>query len=266
MAFTSYEYKGLCWSCSDALPVKHLFSGRLGEPGDWPYSADREERWLRDEVQNRVRGIWTDHCEGAGLPGAVCFTRQVHGSAVRRPAREEATLPPLHTLPPDCDGLCTGEKGLPLAVFTADCVPVLLCDRAGTAAAALHCGWKGTARDMIGSGVAALRELGAESGELCAAIGPAIGACCFEVGFEVVEAMIALLGGDDGGVWWPEEGVKDKYMVDLKEVNRRRLMQLGVPESRIDVSPDCTICQGERYWSHRSTKGLRGTQASIIML
>ncbi len=266
MAFTYHEYRGLIWSVSDKLPVKHLFTGRLGGVGDYPYSSNYDPVWLRGEVQQRVREQWLNLCEGAGLPKGLCFTHQVHGVLVRRVSENDLCLPPLKQVPEDCDGLCTDRPGLPLCVFSADCVPVLLCTADGRAAAALHCGWKGTVKDMIGSGVAALRALGAAPEELCAAIGPAISVCCFETGPEVPEAGGKMLGADAAGTYHDEEGVPGKSMVDLKEVNRRRLLQLGVPAERIDVSEDCTMCGGERYWSHRATHGVRGTQASVIML
>ncbi len=265
--FTYHEYEGLMWSCSDKLPVKHLFSGRLGGVGDWPYSTNPDPDWETVENQKRVRALWQTLFRGAEMPERVCLTHQVHGNLVRIVTEADAAFPPLRVLPPDCDGLAVGEKNLPIAVFTADCIPVLLCNKAGTAAAALHCGWKGTAKDMIGSGVAAMRELGVEPEDICAAIGPGISRCCFETGGEVPEAMAALLGADADGCFEPEEGVPGKFMVDLKEVNRRRLLQLGVKAENIDVSGDCTMCDREnRYWSHRATKGVRGTMASFILL
>ena len=266
MSFTYYNYEGLSWSCSDRLPVKHLFTGKLGGVGDWPYSTDPDPDWETIESQNRVRALWQTLFRGAGLPEKVCLTHQVHGNRVRIVTEEDASFPPLRVLPEDCDGLATGERALPIAVFTADCIPVLLCDERATAVAALHCGWKGTAKDMIGSGVAAMRELGVEPENICAAIGPGISRCCFETGPEVPEAMAALLGADAEGCYAPEAGVPGKFMVDLKEVNRRRLLQLGVKAGNIDVSPDCTMCDTERYWSHRATKGKRGTMASFVML
>ena len=99
-----------------------------------------------------------------------------------------------------------------------------------------------------------------------AAIGPAISRCCFETGPEVPEAVRALLGSDAEGLCPPEEGVEGKFLVDLKETNRRRLLQLGLAPEHIDVSPDCTMCMQDVYWSHRATKGRRGTMASVIML
>ena len=80
------------------------------------------------------------------------------------------------------------------------------------------------------------------------------------------KAVRALLGSDAEGLCPPEEGVEGKFLVDLKETNRRRLLQLGLAPEHIDVSPDCTMCMQDVYWSHRATKGRRGTMASVIML
>lgn len=266
MSFTCYNYEGLSWSCSDKLPVKHLFSGKLGGVGDWPYSTNPDPDWETEQNQKKVRALWQQLFRGAELPEKVCLTHQIHGNLVRTVSAADAAFPPLRVLPPDCDGLAVAEKGLPVGVFTADCIPVLLCDRSGSAAAALHCGWKGTAKDMIGSGVAALGRLGVKPEDICAAIGPGISRCCFEVGPEVPAAMEQLLGADAEDVYEPEEGVSGKFMLDLKEVNRRRLLQLGVKAENIDVSSDCTMCDTDRYWSHRATRGVRGTMVSLIML
>ena len=97
-------------------------------------------------------------------------------------------------------------------------------------------------------------------------IGPCASVCCYETGPEVKEAVEAMLGPDAAGLCRPEEGVPGKYMVDLKETNRRALLRRGVQSGHIDVSPDCTMCMSDVYWSHRAAKGVRGTQASIIML
>ena len=119
---------------------------------------------------------------------------------------------------------------------------------------------------MMGAAVKAIRDMGGREENIRAAIGPAISRCCFETGPEVKEAVEALLGADAEGLCPPEEGVPGKYMVDLKETNRRRLLQLGLRAENIDVSADCTMCMSDVYWSHRATKGHRGTMASVIML
>ncbi len=267
MAFTLYEKNGLSWTASDVLGGRHMFTRRLGEVGEFPYSAVPDPVWGSDEVQTRVRQLWLRLRDAGGFPPeGFCFTRQIHGTRIRYVTARERRLPPLLVLPEDCDGLITDLPGVPLCVFTADCVPVLFSEPEKGIVCAVHSGWKGTVADMMGAAVTAITRLGGEVKNIRAAIGPAISRCCYETGPEVKEAVEALLGADAAGLCPPEEGVPGKYMVDLKETNRRRLLQLGVEAASIDVSPDCTMCMSDVYWSHRATKGVRGTMASIIML
>ncbi len=267
MAFALREKNGLSWLESDMLPCRHMFTRRLGGVGDFPYTSQPDPEWQRPERQERVRRLWEALAEaGEFPPQGMCFTRQVHGTRVRYADGSQRCLPPLARRPEDCDGLVTDRPGVPLAVFTADCVPVLLCDVQAGVAAAAHCGWRGTVQDMAGAAVAAMAARGARPERIRAAIGPAISGCCFETGPEVPQAVEELLGPDARGLCPPEEGVPGKFLVDLKEANRRRLLQLGVPAGNIDVCSDCTMCMSDVYWSHRATAGVRGTQASIIML
>ena len=267
MAFELTEKNGLSWVTSDVLETKHMFTRRLGGVGDFPYSSNPDPEWERPEIQRRVRTQWLALRDAGGFPAeGFCFTRQVHATHIRYVTASERKIPPLEHKPEDCDGLITDRPGVPLCVFTADCVPVLLHGPAAGIAAAVHSGWKGTVQDMMGAAVRAIRDMGGRPENIRAAIGPAISQCCFEAGPEVKEAVEALLGADAEGLCPPEVGVEGKYMVDLKEANRRRLLQLGVAAERIDVSPDCTMCMADLYWSHRATRGQRGTQASIIML
>lgn len=150
------------------------------------------------------------------------------------------------------DGLITREPELALVVFTADCVPVLL--QGPGVVAAVHAGWRGTAKGIAAKAVA---EMGCDPADIHAFIGPSIGLCCYEVGDEVREAMRQRMGEE------AESFFRDRH-IDLKGLNRRQLELAGV--SRIDVSTACTCCSHERYWSHRYTKGQRGTQAGVIVL
>ena len=267
MAFTLIEKGGLSWTTSERLAAKHMFTRRLGGVGDFPYSSNPDPEWEASERQARVRELWLALRRAGDFPAeGFCFTRQIHGTEIRRVTAAERSLPPLAARPADCDGLITDEPGVPLCVFTADCVPVLFHEPEAGVICAVHSGWKGTAHDMMGAAVAAVERMGGRAERLRAAIGPAISRCCYETGPEVKEAVEALLGPDAEGVCPPEEGVPGKFMVDLKETNRRRLLQLGVRAENIDVSPDCTKCMSDVYWSHRATGGRRGTMASIIML
>ena len=229
MAFHLHEQNGLSWLTSDLLPARHMFTRRLGGVGDYPYSSRPDPEWERPERQARVREQWLDLLAAGNYPAeGICFTHQVHGTHIRTVTRRERQVPPLPRTPDDCDGLITVERDNPLCVFTADCVPVLLCDAKAGVAAAVHSGWKGTVNDMMGAAVAKLIAMGATESNIFAAIGPCIDRCCFETGPEVKEAVEAMLGPDAEGLCPPEEGVPGKYMVDLKEANRRALLRRGV--------------------------------------
>ena len=143
-------------------------------------------------------------------------------------------------------------------------MPVLLWDSEGRAIGAVHCGWRSSVGDILKNALEAMGSLGAESSTICAAIGPAIGSCCFETDDDVPEAITAWLKGDTEGLF--TKRADGKTLVDLRGANARRLMQLGVPSENIDVSDECTFCSHDKYWSHRYTRGRRGSQASVIML
>ena len=266
MAFTLTEKDGFSWLTTDMLGAKHMFTRRLSGVGENPFFSHPEAE-PTPELLERVRDLWLRFRDAGGFPQeGFCFTHQVHQTRIRRVTAAERRIPPLTPIPPDCDGLITDEPGVPLCVFTADCVPVLFSEPEAGLVCAVHSGWRGTAGDMMGAAVAAITGVGGRIENIRAAIGPCIAKCCFETGPEVKQAVEALLGADAEGLCPPEEGVPGKYMVDLKETNRRRLLQLGVPAAQIDVSEDCTMCRSDVYWSHRATGGVRGTMASIIML
>ena len=130
--------------------------------------------------------------------------------------------------------------------------------------AAVHCGWRSSVGDILGEALKQLRSLGAAPEELCAAIGPAIGRCCFETDDDVPEAITAWLKGDTAGLFVRRPD--GKTLVDLRAANARRLQQLGVPARQIDISEECTYCSHDKYWSHRYTHGQRGGQAAAIVL
>lgn len=162
---------------------------------------------------------------------------------------------------PECDALITNRPGVALAVFTADCTPILLQDSVTGAVGAVHAGWRGTAAAIAGKAVAAMSaHFGTKPEDIRAAIGPNIGPCCFQTDRDVPDAMVAAFG----------DGVKefirpsgDKFYVNLKEINALVLRRAGV--SQIDISDACTVCQSHRFWSHRVTQGLRGSQGAIIV-
>lgn len=201
MAFSLCEKDNIQWVTSDVLGTKHLFSRRLGDVGDFPFSSKPDPEWESESRQERVRALWQRFRTAAEFPAeGFCFTRQVHGTVLRYVTEAERAMPPLPHPPEDCDGLITDRKDVPLCVWTADCVPVLFRDPKAGIVAAAHSGWKGTVADMMGSVVRRMEDMGARAENIRAAIGPAISRCCFETGPEVPEAVRALLGSDAEGL------------------------------------------------------------------
>ncbi len=158
----------------------------------------------------------------------------------------------------DTDGLITNCANIPLVVFYADCVPILMCDSKVGVVAAVHSGWRGTASGIVKNAVEIMRDrFGSDPGNIKAAIGPSIGPCCFEVGEEVAEHFDKELVHPLGN---------EKYTVDLWEANRQMLMQSGVTSGNIDVFEMCTMCNCDTLYSYRSHGEKTGRMGAFIML
>ena len=144
---------------------------------------------------------------------------------------------------PDTDAVILKNKGFALTLNFADCTPVILFDPVLNIAAGIHAGWRGTASLIAQKTALKMIELGSKPENIIAAIGPCIAKCCFEVTEEVVEALKPYTVYEPKG---------EKFMVDLKETNRRQLEDIGV--TKIDISPYCTVCEQDKFFSYRLTK------------
>ena len=266
MTFTEHSApNGVLYLTAPTIPFRHAFTTRIGgvSTGDQAglnLSVNRDPDFAHVAENYRRLG------EATGIDvGHMAFTKQVHGAVVRTVTGADAHVLG-EPMPYEADGLVTNEPGLALICFTADCVPVLLCDQRHGVIAAVHCGWRSSVADILGNALSAMQALGALSEDVSAAIGPAIARCCFEVGGEVIDAVERWLGGGASDLYAPAEGREGKYFLDLKGANARRLRQLGVPAEAIAVSDDCTFCLPDKYWSHRYTHGKRGNQGALIVL
>lgn len=249
---------------SSKLIFPGAFSTRIGGISENEY-ASLNLGMNRGDIKERVTENWRRFMETAGMGYRpfVCG-KQVHGNCVHIATSKDARLAYGEGQLIEADGYVTREEGLPLAVFTADCVPLLLEDDVAGVVGAVHCGWRSTVADIEKEAVSKMCSLGAKPANIKAAIGPAIDKCCFEVGPEVIEAVIKLIGSDEAEGFYSVKP-SDKYMLDLRGVVACRLRQLGVPEENIDLVGGCTMCHPERYYSHRYSNGSRGSLASIIM-
>lgn len=166
-----------------------------------------------------------------------------------------------HRLYPESDAIITGEPGVALWVFTADCTPILLWDSQTGAVGAVHAGWRGTAASIVSKTVEKMcLTFHSDPKNIHAAIGPNIGFCCFETDGDVPEAMKKTYGREAKN---HIRAAGEKYYVNLKELNALALRQAGVED--IAISDACTVCQCDRFWSHRVTKGVRGAQGAVIV-
>lgn len=263
ITFPLHAARGAAYLTAPNIAARHAFSTRLGGVSTGVLeSLNLSVR--RGDTPENVRENWRRLGAAAWLDlTRVVYAQQVHSAEVRIAHADDAQPPELEPRF-TCDGFVTNEPGVPLAVFMADCLPALLHDPAAGVIGAVHCGWRGSVADILGAAVAQMCALGAHPADIRAAIGPGIGACCFEVGPEVVAAAEALLHEPLGALVRPR--ADGKALLDLKGVNARRLVQLGVPAERIAVSDACTMCRPDVFWSHRATNGQRGVQAAVITL
>jgi len=249
---------------SQLITCPHAFSTRLGGVSEGIY-ASLNLGLNRGDAPERVMENWRLFGEACGIPTErVVYGKQVHEANVRtvtaadaHPLDDERTWEP-------ADGYVTNEAGLTLVIFTADCVPLLMHDPVAGVIAAVHCGWRSTVADIEAAAIEKMLSLGALEKNIRAVIGPCIGSCCFETDEEVPAALRKLLGPDAEACI--RNGKPEKYMVDLGGAVLQRLRQLGLTDDHLEAVGGCTMCRPERYWSHRYTKGIRGSQANIIML
>lgn len=198
----------------------------------------------------------------------VMRVRQVHGRVVRvleRGRQADAAERP------DGDAVVSNVPGLALAVLVADCVPVLLADPEAGVAAAIHAGWRGTCAGVVEAAVTAMTErFGTRPADLTAAIGPSIGACCYEVGGEVREAFLAAAAPDlDPRRWFHTEMREDgspSLRLDLWTAVADQLAAVGVPRARIVRSDLCTRTHADVLESFRAEGEAAGRMAAVVVV
>ena len=207
------------------------------------------------------------------IPALEAFSWLEHGFGTKGskdwpPEDERATVKQIHStrvavavetgILGEGDALVTAAAGLWVAVKTADCIPVLLVDPVRRVVAAVHAGWRGTAGNIVRSTIDTMvSDFHSAPGDLWAAIGPGIRKCCYEVSSDVALQFAR---------WLPVDGLNGT-MLDLTEVNRRQLIEAGLPEGQVVGPVDvewCTRCETERLHSFRRDKESSGRMLSAI--
>jgi hypothetical protein len=160
------------------------------------------------------------------------------------------------------DAVISDRKGVAIGVAVADCVPLLLCDKKRLVVGAVHAGWKGTAERILQKTIAAMiDQYGSAPVDLCLSVGPSIKRECYEVDADVKDAVCRATG--DGDYYSSKDR---KYYLDLPSANRLQALALGIPEENIWISPDCTFCKPENYYSYRYMKAYQGSQGGFICI
>jgi YfiH family protein len=226
--------------------VRALCTTRVGGYGAGAYENFNLATHVGDDVVTVAanRQVLRNH-----LPVSPCWLTQVHGT---RCVEVDAAWPGV-----EADAGFTRGTVQACAVLTADCLPVLLCDEAGSVVAAAHAGWRGLAAGVIEATVAAMR---ADATRLMAWLGPAIGPQAFEVGEEVRAIFVAEDAGAAPAFVRRDNG---KWLCDLYALARRRLARLGV--QHILGGDLCTVADRSRFFSYRRD-GTTGRMASLIWL
>lgn len=226
--------------------VRALTTTRAGGVSRPPYDVLN----LGDHVGDVAAHVATNRARlraTADLPAEPVWLQQVHGVEVV----DAAAAPGARA-----DGSFARRPGVVCAVLTADCLPILLCDRAGTVVAALHAGWRGLAAGIVEAGVA---RLGVAGAALLAYLGPAIGAGAYEVGDDVRDIFV----NDDANAATAFRRRGDRWLADMYLLARLRLQRQGI--TAIYGGTYCTASAADLFYSYRRD-GVTGRMASLIWL
>jgi len=224
--------------------LPHLFSTRhLGGVRPWRDPAGPFDASVADFLDGRGMGR-----------GPAAFLRQVHGADV--------VIAERGGLVGEADVLVTEREGLPLAIFTADCLPIVLYDPDRRRLAMAHAGWRGTVDRASRVATLALTHGGSVPGRLLVAIGPSIGPCCYEVDSPVIDRLSAAFP-DEWPNWVTAVG-PGKWMLDLWKANEDQLKAHGVPPEHIDNPRLCTACHSDLFFSYR--KGGYGRLVAVAAI
>jgi len=271
--FMFYQ-KGL-FSSSDLLSIPgvvHGFSAREGGYSTLSHTASFNLSYHlgdgEDVVQKNIDLFARSLTDGLLGGGSTATAHQIHSAKIRYLTCHNCGEGYHAPCGEDCDGFVTDVAGILPIVRTADCVPILLAgikeDRSPVIAA-VHAGWRGTVAGIAACAVEEMVRLGCQRSSVRCAIGPHIGACCFEV----KEDFFAAVEKERGSAFARRHVTAingGSLHADLTAMNLEILREAGIPTEAVDCSSACTACHPDRYYSHRATGGKRGTMGAGIVI
>lgn len=253
-------------SLSEIKFINHAFTTRLGGVSKGEFSSMNMAFNRGDSVES-VTENYKRFCASAGFDyESLTASAQDHNTFVRAVTSADRGVGIYK--PRDLqsvDALITNEKGVTLVTYYADCTPLFFVDTKNKAIGLAHAGWRGTVGRIGEKVVRKMIELyGTDPADIKAAIGPAISVCCYEVDKPCADNFLALDDLETSRFVFPKEN--GKFMIDLLETNRQILVKSGVKPENITISDLCTNCNSELLWSHRATKGHRGTMSAFMCI
>jgi YfiH family protein len=245
-----WQFDGL----ANETSIKHFVTERNsvndGREFTLSFSSSPDKNEIRENRRRLAIAMGIDDTD-LRFPSQVHKTRIVH---VTRQTPKEDLM--------ETDALITNEKGVCIAVMSADCVPILLFDRQNKVVAAVHSGWRGTVAKILELTLKEMKNVYGTSGEhVVAAIGPSVSQDSYEVGVEVVEAIVNAFG-ESNELMLPQPNQKAK--LDLWKANKVQLLDFGVDPAYIEISDLCTVKNNTNFFSAR--KGDAGRFGAGIML
>jgi YfiH family protein len=234
----------------------HGFLGRRGGKSVGPYAGLNLSFRVGDDPET-VKDNLCDMKKTVGVHDLRIVTmKQMHGEQiieVKDKALKEAG---------EGDAMVTEERELFLGVLTADCVPILFTVRGRRLVAVAHAGWRGTLAGVVPKMIHYLKDrYEVDPGSIEAALGPAIGPCCYEIGADVSGPLVRKWGGLAGRCLQSSDG---KQFLDLRELNHLLLQDAGLPPEQIFSVGPCTCCEAGDFFSYRREKKETGRQISFI--
>ena len=253
-------------SLSEIDFINHAFSTRLGGVSTDEFTS-MNMAFNRGDSPENVTENYKRFCKSAGFDyESLTASSQDHHTFVRAVTKENVGIGIYK--PKDIesvDALITNEPGVTLVTYYADCTPLFFVDTKQKAIGLAHAGWRGTVGRIGDNVVKKMQSLYCtDPSDIKAAIGPAISVCCYEVDKPCADNFLALDELDSTKFVFPKGN--GKFMIDLLETNRQILVHAGVKNENITVSDVCTNCNNELLWSHRATKGHRGTMSAFMCI
>ncbi len=251
--------------------TKHCFSTKFGGVSKGVYESMNLS--FRNDSRENVLKNYEIICNeiGVNYKNSV-FSSQIHEDKIHVVKREDVGKGLIRDSDLDgIDALITNEIDLPLITFYADCVAVFMLDPVKKVIGIAHSGWRGTLLEISAKTALAMKEnFGSELEDILVGVSPSIGRCCFQVGGEVVEQFENRLEFSKEYIHADTDEnnqvIENKFKIDLQNIIKTSLVNVGILEKNIELSNICTMCNSDMFFSHRVMGNERGSLAGIIGL